>query len=375
MWQPYLLDLFFYGSLVLLAYAYFDRKKYLIYLSIILYCVAIAVHNSAFALLPLYLAAIIFVLKKTSAKWFEYLYCFGIAIACLAICYSSVFFNLNKTGDSSSVLSGLIRHSPVLIAQNFIDKSGDLIYLFFPGLKLGQIPWFLAGMVFLALLYWTRNRKDPEKLFLAASVFLVIFWIVLSVSFLNRPVENHYYTPLFGLGYLLLSELVLSVFTINAIGVIFALFILLSLSNLTSNRYYYLEDRKENVYEKQLWTSAEILLPEVEAQNTQIAVYRTDSKGVISQDPSVLWVPLEKISGHKFTIADGAGNVVLKKKSFRQTLVVCAYYHTRQRDDRSCIDKFSQEFNQDISNIRQIEQNSVFSIYKNSSVTPMKSGS
>lgn len=182
-WQPYLMHPVAYFALLIFIIAYFKKNYILLLASYVLISIAVAIHNSAFPWLPLFLILSFYFLKKEEKSLAHYIAIVFTLFSSLFLLYlpASLNFLKSQPPNFSNFLSNNFFTNLNLNTKQFMDTLNINL----------PVALLLFALISLNLI---RNKKDV-KIFIITLLFF-LFPIILASIFYK--IRLHYLILSFG---------------------------------------------------------------------------------------------------------------------------------------------------------------------------------
>ncbi|MEK9201644.1 MAG: hypothetical protein AAB944_01600 [Patescibacteria group bacterium] len=211
-WQPWIMQPFFLLSLYILHQAYVRQKYNFILISIAIFFFSATLHQSVYAILPIYIYAIILVLRNQQKTPFTFLYTLVISVSFFLVLHAPLFYYLMKDIHAFPSFTGSSR---AFLSVNFLElwehayTRGTIFwnYLYSGKETIEGSP--LPAIIFATLFFITvimrlmscicdKGKKIYILLLSAAVLQFFIVIVVVSVPPMI-PFPVRYFTPLFGI--------------------------------------------------------------------------------------------------------------------------------------------------------------------------------
>lgn len=239
-WQPYVMQPFINISFLLLYMSHQTKKTAYLLAALFVFIFAGAIHNSAFALLPsLYFFA--FLIARLYARPIR-TYCAILAVSCASVLvwWIPVVLSFMRT-NTLNTLSNTAAH--IFIppqASAFISHSANAItslsYIIHYG---GISPYTIIGialaMIYVLIRYRFRNDDATNP-----NIWVLLFGILQMItlaSVVNAPLGWHHFTPLFGLSFIVIAEMIRWFSSRGVFSVIIGTIVTCSLLYAASNNF------------------------------------------------------------------------------------------------------------------------------------------
>lgn len=207
MWQPYLMQPFLNLSFLLMFMSYEKKNLSLLLISIFTFIFAAAIHNSVFVLAPTFFVLAFHIAGREADATRAYYKIIAVSCASLFVWWMSVGISLMRTNTAHVLLSADtsligIRH----FAKNIIHNT-DLIFFsirYGQGLPMDAMAAFVTIMALLLIGYCVCESRAKTILLFVLS--LAICQVIILSSFIDKSLQPHYFTPLFGILFILIAE-------------------------------------------------------------------------------------------------------------------------------------------------------------------------
>lgn len=347
-WQPYLMQFFVNLSFLFLVLALKQEKSRPLFFSIITLTLAASIHNSAYALFPLYFVVIFLLFRKNLINLKNYISLLATWIASWFIFYfiPLVFSWKFLSSPSSKILeSNFINFSGFWerLIENFSTYLSLFYYEFYSNRFLTLFGCLL--LVFLFVIYIT-NHKNKNHLNYTMSIILAIASIFVFGTLLPAPMHLFYFMPIFGISLILLSHLFFDQIENKFIlpkFVLFSFFFLLISTNFIPSSKPMTGQEADNLVHK-LWDEINSTKENeryVRWDFFQIYIYKNSNGQFYGVHDAFLWAPLEKLVGIKFTKTDRTTKGYSATGSADYLFFGCQDSH-----GALCLEKFASEFRQ-----------------------------
>lgn len=217
LWQPYIMHPFINLSYLLLLLAYLKKSYRLLLLCIPIFLIAAVLHNSVFAMLPIYIILTLLVIKKHFNYSRFYIGLGTMFIISLSLIYSSRFLywmqgnpqSLNITSSFGSILNELLN-----FFNNFFSRTGTFIDSFFDGLQnISPLSSYILGFLiaYSSLFYIYLQKDKSRKQFFAILILCIISFLTFAALMPQASLHDFYlrhFIPIYGLFAIVISELI-----------------------------------------------------------------------------------------------------------------------------------------------------------------------
>lgn len=209
MWQPYLMQPFVNASFLLMFFSHAREKPFLLLAAVFTFFFAAAIHNSVFSLAPIFLTLAFLIARAQPDPIRTYRNTAMISCISLLVWWTPVAFSLAHTKTWSTILqssTGVSVTHLSHVAHNIMNNIG----LIFFHIRYGEglAPYAAIGFVvtatFLFAGYCLRESR-AKSISLLVLIFMMLQTIVLA-SFIDKPLQPHYFTPLFGIFFVIIAE-------------------------------------------------------------------------------------------------------------------------------------------------------------------------
>lgn len=236
-WQPYLMQPFFYLSLYLILKSHLNQSYKLLLVGVFVLAVAAILHNSVFVFLPTILMLIYLSLKKHGRKIKHLI---GVLLALkvsLLLFYLPVIIYLIRSQATESNAQASVYATSLPQYLYFLqDNLAKLLHaLFSDGLFSHSISLekILAFIITLALLWYVLAIKDRQNKHYLLIGILFITQLLMAVALFNKN-QLYYQTLNFGLLSILIAEIINTTFSgkksLTVVKVLLVLFIVRTFS-------------------------------------------------------------------------------------------------------------------------------------------------
>lgn len=328
-WQPYLMYPIAYFALLVFIMGYFRKNYKLFLVSFVLISIAIAIHNSAFPWLPLFLIISFYFLKKERKSLIFYLMMISTILLSLTLLYLPHSLNFLKSPppNISSFLSNSFLTNLNLNIKQFMDA------------------FYINSQVFLlifALISFNiiRNRRD-FKIFIITLLFFL--FPIIFASIFNK-IRLHYLILSFGAFTIMVAASLRSLAKLPKVVLIFFLIITFS------GNFSFIKDFKKPLQNQQLIDDVtNVILTELRDIKRkdgflEMDFFQIKSYGSSTENPfeypvldTILLVPLEKKLNRKLVeVSDQSpyNHIQINRKNY--LLVTCfkSSYNYSNCDDQ-----------------------------------------
>ncbi len=353
-WQPYVMEPFFTGSLLTLLIAYQKKNiRYSIFGNV-LFITAAILHNSVCGLIPPLLVVDYFTLKSRGQKHFlrDFVLLLLFLFLLLGIFYLPVIIylvrhNFGIIPSDSSILSSFVQFSPDKIITNFGGRFLTLMRLL--GIPANPPLFTFDNLLFLMLPFFCvvyfLFYKGPEKkisflLLTGIGTFLFL------ISCMQKQ-QFHTLTPIMEVTLLLIVNCIYKTFLLFPLPRIFLLLYIFlffnSILNTFSLNYQYLSPPTNKQIIDDAATTVIPHLLKSHIKNVAIVGYRTGSHYL---DPTILINPLEqKLHRELLPVTDtfyGYSSAYLRSQKY--IILICADQENHYFDRRLCQQAFKNEY-------------------------------
>jgi hypothetical protein len=313
-WSPYVMELFLAAACALLAYGYSARRMWPLILGASVAVASATIHNSAFAVLPVYMALSLGIVYALGRKLISYaLVCGSAALTFVAIYTPLVLQYARENQNVIEVILHSIgnQNQGGLQPADFISPVTSLLYRFTHSY---ESLWLVLPGVAMLWYFLSRRISVGRKVALAA-VCVAVLANLAAVALFGIP-GSHYIVPiLFLIPILLVVPAAALIHTVApyyknaaAAGLIGIVLFALFLKTVDVREIADIRFPPENF--TTIENAAQAILAKAETLKESenrpdisffdIAIYRTGGNDV---KPASLWIPLERVSGIKFTTA------------------------------------------------------------------------
>jgi len=377
-WQPHTLQPFINISFLLLALAYFRKSLAFLWGGIFIFFFSASFHYSAYALLPILIAVTIFILKSQKRTLQEYVSTFGFSFFSLLFFYFPVLlflkegsFNVGELGISSLLIDSFGKYF-----VNLRENISLLINHFFIQISESDLKHVLAiGVTLLSFLfyYFIKNIPGEKKKYFSILLVSVSLPLIFA-AFLDTVRWAYYFTPIFGVFIIVISEGLNRVFTGNlwlkASKVILVGFFLVVFSgNFTS--------LKQNSDNKNIADINEGVINALESDIRQIKdsenrqdfdyfkfwVYKEGSR--FRDHDAFFWSGLEKGLGQKLVTLVDNGASYREENTDEHIYLICQFFTKVEGEQEFCTSVFLRE-NPDRILGEKLFEDFPYSVYKTS---------
>lgn len=237
-WQPYLMQPVSYLALFFLSNNLIQKADFKLFLSLFLLALAIALHNSAFPWLPVFLLGGMLILKRNH-KPSKYYLCVILTLVISTIIfylpvalYTLRHFNQISLGSNDIVVQSIWEYY-----SNLLSNSRELLSSF--GLQFQEAPLFI--LVLMTIWYFFKIKDNTNQKKLTFLILILILLPIIFASFFNK----------LRLHYLILSMGTLCIFTAKIISsfsrikVIISILLFLFFFKVFSSDFILLKDSKK----------------------------------------------------------------------------------------------------------------------------------
>lgn len=344
------------------------------FLSIFFFLFSASLHNSVYAILPIFVIVLILILKKQGKKLSTYLKTASLAIGVIILFYFPWvlhFVGESKTTISMTLLSDKLFTSSVFqVFDNLLRTIAVFSNTFLPNKNLGLVyagGFFIIGSF---LFYIIFNKRCPQKTYFFILLFAVLQFMLVA-SLFKATFWFFYLTPILSLIVILIAEVVNTVLSKRFIfRVLKILFIaLLAYINIFSFRPLSLSPSFENYREIRSGTKVigqELVNIRKEEKFDSLNFFRLKvyAKGIESPVTADLpfWSLLEKDFNTRFIkIVDRENSYEFINKDI-YIFVVCQSYPVEISQDSECLLPFFNNHKKYIF-IKSVYNQAPFSIY------------
>ncbi len=367
MWQPYLMQPFLNLSFLLMFMGYEKRNLALLLTSIFTFIFAAAIHNSVFVLAPVFFVLAFLIARKEADATRAYFKIIAVSCASFFVWWMPVAISLMRTNTARVLLSADI---PTIGIRHFIQNIKYNIDLIFFNIRWGQglsveaMAAFVTIMAFLFIGYYIRESR--AKTILLFVLFLAVCQTIVISSFIDKPLQPHYFTPLFGILFILIAEQIRWICSRNIFYACTGFVMTALLFGMVSDNFNFIRFGIEMryplytvpasaaflfgsspfaivAYAQDVYTARQIKSIDgvrdiilSESRNIQrrehlatdhffrIAAYKDQRGGFLFTTDAPFWVKLEEVTHRKLTsVDDSSGNSFESIADPRYTFLVC----------------------------------------------------
>ncbi len=352
MWQPYFMAVFLYASYLLLLWAYHKKTAYPAIAGSAMFAFAGAIHNSVFALIPIFTFCVWLVLRP-GKNIRNYFLAVGAFTLTLTVVYVPVLlYYLRLPPLVGSALTQNFSLGPQSILQHVISNFTKLWRMYYQYPSYNILALSLMGLLLVAVFtYVMRFKFEPRGKHLLIVIGFIVQMIVLVSLFDSDKIVNYYFIPVSGLVILVTAEILESFFSLHkAFRVAQVIVIFLLIKTISAN--FYFADSHDHSGRLQYTTNAitevtkaihdqahQIQMqnhyPEPNFFTVQYFVSESE-QAMLQANPAPLWAPLEKLFNKKFVeISDFEpdGNNFKVSNSNEYLFLVCNHYRHESTDD------------------------------------------
>lgn len=211
-WQPYLMEPFLLLSYLLLFWAYRKKNYFFLLASIIIFIFSTTIHPPAFGILPIYLFAIIFVLRLQQRTL---RYTAGVFLTFSAALFLGYFpillYAFQSNAPSTDLFSPIsdifFRQPPYVLINNLFVRVQIFLDFFFVQLPAREWTAFLTIGILAALnIIYPKDRTKPYITMIMVAIVQFLL-VVTMINGWNEPtVPIRYFTPIFALFIIFISS-------------------------------------------------------------------------------------------------------------------------------------------------------------------------
>jgi hypothetical protein len=210
MWQPYLMQFILLCSYLALLHAYRTRQHAYLIVGLSLCAGAAIIHNSVWAVAPLYLIASVWVLRRGRAPLRDYVLCAAGPLLLFACAYVPNLY-LALKGGGATVSGDLHFVLSAVILQSFSGLTNIYTYLLEGSLQGMTLYSFLIMAASLGgcIVYLLREREESRRVYFSYLLGLLAS-VTLAVGLLTLPNGGfpiRYFIPVYAVFFVLLAEL------------------------------------------------------------------------------------------------------------------------------------------------------------------------
>lgn len=215
-WQPYLMQPFFYLSLYLILKSHLNQSYKLLVVGVFVLAIAAILHNSVFVFLPTILILIYLSLKKHGKKIKHLI---GVLLALtvsLLLFYLPVIIYLMRSqatkSNAQASVYAISLHQYLYFVQDNLAKLLHALFsdgLFSHSISLEKILAFIITLVFLWYVLAIKDRQNKHCLLIGV---LFIAQLLMAVALFNKN-QLYYQTLNFGLLSILIAEIIHTTFS------------------------------------------------------------------------------------------------------------------------------------------------------------------
>jgi len=209
-WQPHVVQPFVILSYVLLAWGYTKQKFSYLVASIAFFSFSVTLHNSVLAVAPFFLFFLLLGIKNLGGSVKHYGIAAFTGVVSFGLLYAPLFFYLK--GAWTHQFDFLLSNLHVSTAAAFLLPTyGMLSRVFLGTADISALSIFVIFTVATATLYYFL---DPERSIQQKKVMLAmalcIAWLLFAASFLpfRGAPKVSYFTPVLGLAFIFVAEIV-----------------------------------------------------------------------------------------------------------------------------------------------------------------------
>lgn len=273
-WQPWVMLPFVNLSLLLLLTSFLKKSIRILFFAVAILLFSASIHNSAYAVLPLFLVISLLLLRSQRVKPIKYLQVLGL-IACLPLLlYLPVLFSAFLSKTNLLATSAHINMTVQTYYLGFLNNISNLIkgITYFSSFdQIVHIVIVVAVFIILTLVLYLNRKDQWRRIFIASAGLFILQQLVISSFFTNisfvqlAPIWGLFILTVFvSLGYLC-GSLVGEVRSSKVSGAVLTatlsiLFILTLLgARLESKRFDFISNiNKPDLLEKVLGTPVEL---------------------------------------------------------------------------------------------------------------------
>lgn len=323
MWQPQAMQPFINLTYLLLVLAY-TRKNYNLLLgSLFLLLFSLVIHLSVAVLVPLFLVLSVVIMKTLRKSIYYYLFTvlFFLSLSIFFV-YPIINYQVVNKQSVLTINHPIVTTSFSTFVSNFINSTKEFLNNLFPGQNENYsfLNYLVIFMVILSGIFYFFKRKiqlRSKYYFLIILSVIIFFIIVYSVIDKNIPIYGYYFTPIFGISVIIVSEIIHSLYSRSTLLRICKIFLIVIFFFVMSSKFSFVtkgSNQKIMILNSAVNGIREEIVKIKKDENRsdlnffQIRIYRENQD--ISGFDTIFWVPLEKAFQTKFTkVIDNLENI------------------------------------------------------------------
>lgn len=363
-WAPRIMELFLYLGFTFAVLGYVRKKNLFILLSIPLTCLAAAIYNAAFAVLPFLIILSIVMLYQNKAKLLSYIALGTLPLLSYALFYAPVYMYLYKI--RSIYLFNIPRFSTYVTPTKFLTNVADSTHILFQRFFFLSDPVIgkVGSMATIILIFCTAVfLLLPGKKSTKAAFFVLIAFIaqqIFFIAFLNNMVASgvaRYLMAIDGLFLIAIASTIDRALSgsrpLRAIKILCVVAFIFVFSYFRIG-YYIMSGIFRDPFGSRPYIYAasrtvEEAVKEIKQENRfdsfsffTVVTYKNGLRYSVAD--ALLWAPLEKILNNKFTTSSyNHFNHYVVTNSDEYIFVVC-YQTSNIKDEEECLKTFKDEY-------------------------------
>lgn len=355
-WQPYVMQTFANLSYLLLLLAHLKKNYSFLILAIITFIFSGAIHNSAFAIAPIFFVAAYLILSKIKSRHnvLHYLVPILVAVIFLLIFYlpvvltsastmgiPSTFFQIFKRGFSLEMLDRIFKSFSLFIDSFFFTDFHHFV----------SLNYLLLATVLVSITFYLLSHKSVSKKYFLILLTTVVFEILLFGTFfkINTTIHNNrQFTPVFALTAIVIARAVTYAFSTHPMLKTIKYLVIILLINTVSMNFFlfHLTPNQKNLASitaaTQTIKSHALIIRSTEnipSLNFFQIKHFTSSAPTPNID-SIFWLPLEKEFNQKFTAVTNFGDNYTVINDDTYIFLVCSFFPNESLEYNHCLQNF-----------------------------------
>lgn len=355
LWQPYIMQPFINLSYLLLVVSYQTKRPPFLTASVGVFLIAVSIHRSALAQVPLMVILSLTILKLWKAKLSTYLYLLFSVFFVGVVLYTPVLFS---NAPPYYPLQG-----PNFNLGNYSNNLIKIVFHFgetlFTGLKIVAIqnPYIYLVLTLLPLSYLISARKGPKNFFILLTIISTIVQFSLATVFHLNDIR--YFTPILGLFIISLSATIAQIGQGNLIRKLLSCILVLAIIYVFSPDLTNKLTHESGVQKRTHLSGIQTLKNQMtnfkqvnglsDYKFFRISVYRKNDLWTLMD--SVYYAALEKEFNQKFVTAkeNRLSDSVYFGKGYSETnidnyrIIICYEFQNTDEINTQCLNRFLAE--------------------------------
>gem|GEM_PF-5940036 len=347
LFQPFFIEPFVNLSFFLLFIAFVTRQFKPLVFAVSLATFSAVIHNSGYSVLPFFFLIAFLILRQEKKSFKKYVSLFLVPLLVLLVSYLPVLFYFQMY--HVSFYSRVILGKSVWGGSTYISSLGQFKENFIMNLRFifdnFSLPFNILYYIPVGFLIIAFKRNRSLKFILVIAIFII--QTVFFCSFLTSGNTFLYLTPILGLFSLLLSALVIDIFSGNIAYDMVAFVIVLYLLTTISGGFNTLQKKNGETNFQRLDTITNLIIQNVKQIQSeknyseltffQVTSYRT---GNYSASDAVILVPLENKLDMRFVKNNEGGDGYTQMNTNDYVFLAC-YDLWGAYDRTQCISTFN----------------------------------